>query len=79
MPDLLIVTQRGQVTLPLGFRKEYELKSGDRLFGEVTPEGYLIRRPKKRLFDYAGSIRVEKIDPDAEAKAIEEACAARFL
>lgn len=79
MPDMLTVSTKGQITLPVDFRKEYGLKSGDKIFGEVTENGYLIKAPKKGLLDYAGFIKVDKIDPDAEREAVMAAAAARCL
>ena len=56
MPDILVMSQRGQVTLPAALRAEYELKSGDKIFGEKTKDGYLLRGPKKTLLEYAGCL-----------------------
>ena len=56
MPEILTMSQRGQVTLPVGLRTEYGLKAGDKLFLEKTKNGYLLRAPKKNLLEYAGSL-----------------------
>ena len=56
MPDILTMSQRGQITLPAALRVEYELKSGDKIFGEKTKDGYLLRGPKKNLLEYAGCL-----------------------
>jgi AbrB family looped-hinge helix DNA binding protein len=77
MLDMMTVSTKGQITLPVDLRTEYGLKAGDKVFGEKTSEGYLIRQPKKGLLEYAGFIKVEKIDPEAEEIAIQEAAAAR--
>ena len=79
MPDMLTVTTKGQITLPMDLRIEYGIEPGDKIFGERTDEGYIIRRPKKGLLDYAGFIKVDKIDPQAEEDAIKKAAVARFL
>ena len=47
MPEILTMSQRGQVTLPVGLRAEYGLKAGDKIFMEKTKDGYLLRGPKK--------------------------------
>jgi AbrB family looped-hinge helix DNA binding protein len=77
MSDMMTVSTKGQITLPVDLRTEFGLKAGDKIFGEKTPGGYLIRRPKKGLLDYAGFIKVEKIDLVAEEAAIQEAAVAR--
>jgi len=79
MPDMLTVSTKGQITLPVDLRVEYGLEAGDKIFGERTDEGYVLRRPKKGLLDYAGFIKVDKIDPEAEEEAIKEGAVARFL
>ena len=79
MPDMLTVSTKGQITLPVDLRVEYGLDAGDKIFGERTEAGYVLKRPKKGLMDYAGFIKVDKIDADAEEAAIQEAAAARCL
>jgi len=56
MPEILTMSQRGQVTLPVGLRAEYGLKAGDKIFMEKTKDGYLLRGPKKNLLEYAGCL-----------------------
>ena len=79
MPDMLTVSTKGQITLPVDIRVEYGIEAGDKLFAELTDIGYVIKRPKKGLLDYAGFIKVDKIDPEAEEKAIKDGAVARFL
>lgn len=79
MPDMLTVSTKGQVTLPADLRVEYGIVPGDRIFGERTDNGYVLRRPKKGLLDYAGFIKVDKIDLESEEEAIKEGAVARFL
>jgi AbrB family looped-hinge helix DNA binding protein len=56
MTEILTMSQRGQVTLPVDLRIEYGLKAGDKVFIEKTNGGYLLRGPKKTLLEYAGSL-----------------------
>jgi len=79
MPDMLTVTAKGQITLPMKLRTKYGIEPGDKIFGEMTDIGYVIKRPKKGLLDYAGFIKVDKFDPQAEDDAIKEGAVARFL
>ena len=79
MPDMLTVSTKGQITLPMDLRAEYGLEAGDKIFCERMDIGYVIRRPKKGLLDYAGFIKVDKIDAEAEEAAIQETAVARCL
>ena len=79
MPDMLTVSSRGQITLPIDLRTEYGIEAGGKVFCERTDKGYIINRPKKNLLDYAGFIKVDKIDTEAEAAAIKEAAVARCV
>jgi len=56
MTEILTISQRGQVTLPVALRVEYSLKAGDKIFVEKTKDGYLLRGPKKNLLEYAGCL-----------------------
>jgi AbrB family looped-hinge helix DNA binding protein len=56
MPEIMTVSQRGQITLPAGLRAKYGLKAGDKIFGEETEAGFLIRGAKKNLLDYEGCL-----------------------
>jgi len=76
---MLTVSTKGQITLPADLRAEYGIEAGDKIFCEKIDIGYVIRRPHKGLLDYAGFIKVDKIDPKAEEAAIKEAAVARCL
>ena len=79
MPDMLTVSTKGQITLPVDLRAEYGIHAGDKIFCERMDIGYVIRRPKKGLLDYAGFIKVDKIDTGAEEAAVQEAAVVRYL
>ena len=73
MPDMLTVSTRGQITLPMLLRTEFGIEPGDKVFGEITDIGYVIKRPKKGLLDYKGFIK-ESYDPKKDlALAVEAA------
>jgi AbrB family looped-hinge helix DNA binding protein len=50
----LIVTRKGQTTIPAQLRKKYKIQQGTRLEVTETPEGILFK-PKKSTIDLAGS------------------------
>jgi len=66
MPDMLTVSAKGQITLPVDLRQKYKIESGDKVFGEEVEAGYLIRRPKKGLLDYEGFIKGVSYDAETE-------------
>ena len=73
MPDMLTISTKGQITLPIDLRIEYGLVPGDKIFGERTENGYVLKRPKKGLLDYKGFIK-ETYDPEKDfALAVAEA------
>jgi len=71
MPDILTISQRGQITLPAGLRTKYGLKGGDKVFLEETKAGYLLRAPKKGLLDYAGCLTSNYTIEEEEDRAKE--------
>ena len=71
MPEILTISQRGQITLPVNLRIEYGLKAGDKIFIEKTKGGYLLRGPKKTLLEYAGCLTSSYSIEEEEEKAKE--------
>ena len=66
MPDMMTVSTNGQITLPAELRAEYGIQAGDKIFGERTDEGYVLKRPKKSLLDYEGFIKGVSYDEETE-------------
>jgi AbrB family looped-hinge helix DNA binding protein len=54
MEDEVIVTRKGQTTIPIRFRTKYNIEEGTRLQVVDTNDGILMR-PKKSTLDLAGS------------------------
>jgi AbrB family looped-hinge helix DNA binding protein len=50
----VVVTRKGQTTIPAQLRKKYKIQQGTRLEVTETPEGILFK-PKKSTIDLAGS------------------------
>ena len=78
MPEMMTVSTKGQITLPSGIREEFGIHAGDKIFGELPEYGFLIRKPKKGLLDYAGFIKA-KYDPEADREAAINGAAAHAL
>jgi AbrB family looped-hinge helix DNA binding protein len=54
MTQEVVVTRKGQTTIPIGIRKKYRIMEGSRLEAIDTGEGVLFK-PKLSFFDLAGS------------------------
>lgn len=50
----VVVTKKGQTTIPARLRKKFEMEEGTRLEVVKTPEGILLK-PKKSIWDMVGS------------------------
>ena len=50
----MVVTRKGQTTIPVGLRLKYNIEEGTRLEVVETAEGILFK-PKKSTVDLAGS------------------------
>ena len=79
MPDMLTVSAKGQITLPVDLRQKYKIESGDKVFGEEIEAGYLIRRPKKSLLDYEGFIKGVSYDAKTELELAKAGLSAHVL
>lgn len=78
MPDIMTVSTKGQITIPIEVRESFGIKAGDKIFGEETEIGYVIRRPKKNLLDYKGLIKA-KYDPEEARETARAGVAAHVL
>ncbi len=70
MEDEVIVTRKGQTTIPIKFRAKYKIEEGTRLQVLDTDDGILLR-PKKSTLDLAGS-GAKFASPDEMKKLLEK-------
>ena len=49
------ITKKGQITIPLEFRKEFDLHTGEVLQIKKTDSGLLIEKPMKNIMELKGS------------------------
>jgi AbrB family looped-hinge helix DNA binding protein len=54
METEVVVTKKGQTTIPVRLRKKYKIEEGTRLAVLDTEEGILLK-PKKSIWDMIGS------------------------
>ena len=65
----MVVTRKGQTTIPIGLRVKYNIEEGTRLEVVETADGILFR-PKKSTVDLAGS-GASFASPEEMRKALE--------
>ncbi|MDR0878211.1 MAG: AbrB/MazE/SpoVT family DNA-binding domain-containing protein [Treponema sp.] len=46
MSEVMVVSTKGQITLPAKVRAQFGIKTGDRIIGEYTKDGFIIRKPR---------------------------------
>jgi AbrB family looped-hinge helix DNA binding protein len=65
MTDLITVSSKGQITIPLFFREKYGIQAGDKLFPEPREDGFFIKKPKD-IFALEGFLSGVHIPDDEE-------------
>lgn len=73
------VTQKGQVTIPIDFRKKFGLQSGSKVYFEDTGDVMTVR-PAPDFFSFRGALKSnKKYDKKAMNEAIGKYLAERHL
>ena len=70
MDDEVIVTRKGQTTIPIKLREKYNIEEGTRLQVTDTDSGILLR-PKQSTLDLAGS-GAKYASPDQMKRLLEK-------
>jgi AbrB family looped-hinge helix DNA binding protein len=70
MEDEVIVTRKGQTTIPIKLREKYRIEEGTRLQVLDTNDGILLK-PKQSTLDLAGS-GAKYASPDQMRKLLEK-------
>ena len=65
MSESMIVSTKGQVTIPLSLREKYGIQTGDRLFPELHENGFFVKKPKD-IFALEGFLSGIRIPDDEE-------------
>ena len=75
MESEVVVTKKGQTTIPARLRKKFKIEEGTRLEVIETPEGILFK-PKKSFWDLIGSgapyATVEEVKKDLDKMRAED-------
>jgi AbrB family looped-hinge helix DNA binding protein len=64
MGEIMVVSTKGQITLPARLRSKFGIKAGDRVVGEYLEDSFVIKKPKD-FFSLKGSLSGGKM-PDNE-------------
>ena len=64
MGEIMVVSTKGQITLPAKLRSKFGIKAGDRVVGEYLEDSFVIKKPKD-FFSLKGSLSGGKM-PDNE-------------
>ena len=70
MADEVVVTRKGQTTIPIKLREKYNIEEGTRLQVFDTKDGILLR-PKQSTLDLAGS-GARYASPDEMKRLLEK-------
>jgi AbrB family looped-hinge helix DNA binding protein len=65
MSEIMIVSTKGQITLPARVRAQFGIKAGDRIIGEYSQGGFVIKKPLD-FFSLKGSLAGGKMPDDEE-------------
>jgi AbrB family looped-hinge helix DNA binding protein len=77
MPELVTISNKGQITIPLQFREELMLKSGDKVYCEVVDGAFVCKKPVD-FFSLRGCLGNAEI-PDNEEELFADAVAKHVL
>ena len=45
MAEMMIVSTKGQITIPAAVRAKFGIKAGDKIIGEFTGDAFVIKKP----------------------------------
>jgi AbrB family looped-hinge helix DNA binding protein len=65
MSEIMTVSAKGQITLPARVRAQFYIKTGDRIIGEYSGDGFIIKKPLD-FFSLKGSLAGGKLPDDEE-------------
>lgn len=68
MSEIMTVSTKGQITIPIAVREKYGIKPGDKIFGEMTEHGFMLRKPID-FFSLRGCLSLGKM-PDNEEELL---------
>ena len=77
MSELMIVSTKGQITLPAKVRAKLGINTGDRIIGDFQNDAFTIKKPRD-FFSMRGTLSLGKI-PDDEEDLLTSETAKRIM
>ena len=65
MLEIMTISSKGQITIPIAVREKYGLAAGDKVLGELRPEGFVLRKPPD-FFSFQGRFTGPPLPEDEE-------------
>ena len=65
MAEMMIVSTKGQITIPAAVRAKFGLKAGDKVVGEYSDNAFVIKKPID-FFSLKGCFSGSRIPDDEE-------------
>jgi AbrB family looped-hinge helix DNA binding protein len=72
MNEVMTVSAKGQITLPVAVREKYGIEAGDKIIGEKRGDGFFLRKPLD-FFALKGVLSEGPVVPDNEEDLLTEA------
>ena len=79
MQAMVAISTKGQVVIPKKIRDELDLETGDRLFVSVEDGTIMLKKPKKTLWDFVGTIPGRGLSIEEEEEIAMEGLARHVL
>lgn len=71
MNEVMTVSSKGQITIPVAVREKYGIKPGDRVLGEMLKAGFFLRKPLD-FFAFKGVLSDGPAVPGNEEELLTE-------
>ncbi|GHU75103.1 hypothetical protein FACS189461_0690 [Spirochaetia bacterium] len=65
MGEIMVVSTKGQITLPVRVRTQFGINAGDRVVGEYSKDGFVIKKPRD-FFSLEGTLSGGGMPDDEE-------------
>ena len=65
MAEMLVVSTKGQITIPAAVRAKFGIKAGDKVVGEYSDDAFVIKKPVD-FFSLKGCFHGRSISDDEE-------------
>lgn len=79
MSEMIAISTKGQIVIPKKIRNELDIEAGDRLFVSVEDGTIMLKKPKKTIWDLAGSIPGRGLSIEEEEEIAMEGLARHVL